>query len=190
MSKKIKDVFFILVLGSLCTLSLLWIKAYTYPKIARYEELKLKTTILDAAGIYYTLENPEAAFDENIEKRERDNFTYYLTPDELFIFEFEGRGLWGMIQGVITLHPDLETIEAIRIISQEETPGLGARIAEEDYLNQFNKKRVAPKLNLILRVKSSGDNEIDAISGASLTSAALVDMVSEAVINFRNLIEG
>lgn len=185
MTNKLKDIVFILLLSSICIFLLLGIRSYTSPKIARYEELRLKTTILGAAGIEYTLDNFEEVFKKNIREFKKQDFVYYMTPGNFYIFEFEGRGLWGLIRGVVTLNPDLETIEVIKIISQEETPGLGGRISEESFLNQFKGKKLLPRLNLVLRRKATQDNEIDAISGATMTSAALVGMINESIEDFR-----
>lgn len=188
MGKKLQGVIFILVLGSVCTLLLMGIKSYTYPKIALYKEFMLKTTILDAAEIDYVDDNFQDVFVTNIKKETKDDFVYYVTPDGRYIFEFEGRGLWGMIQGVITLNQDLETMGSMRIVSQEETPGLGARISEEEFLSQFKNIKVTPRIKLVMRVKSTGDNEVDSISGATLTSAALIDMINESVEKFRKIV--
>lgn len=189
MGKKLKDVLFILVLGSVCTFALLGIKSYTYPKILRYEELEFKTTILDAAKIKYSARNLETVFDQNIRQVKTKELVYYLSPDNFYIFEFIGRGLWGPIRGVITLRQDLETIEGLRIISQEETPGLGGRISEESFLSTFEDKKFSPRLELVLRRKATKENEIDAISGASMTSAALVEMINDTVEVFRKAIK-
>ena len=190
MVKKFKDVVFLLILGSICTLMLLGIKSYTYPKIFQYEEMKFKTTILGAASLGYTLDDFEKIFEENINKKEQNGVTYYLSPSNLYIYEFKGRGLWGPIKGVITLQPDLETIESISIIAQEETPGLGARITEDVFLKQFVNKKVLPSLAVVMRRKSTEINEIDAISGATMTSVALVDMINEAVDTLRLALRG
>lgn len=169
---------------------LLGIRSYTLPKIERYQEVRLKSTILDAASIYYDEDRIDEVFKNNIRKTEEDGHIYYLSPDNHYIFEFKGRGLWGMIEGVITLNPDLVTLENVHIVSQEETPGLGGRISEEGFLSQFKEKKVSPKLFLTLRKKAMGINEVDAITGASMTSQALIDMINESIIDFRKMMEG
>ena len=65
-----------------------------------------------------------------------------LVEENVNIFEFEGRGLWGPIKGLVALGPDLKTLESITIIAQEETPGLGGRISETKFLDQFRKKKL------------------------------------------------
>lgn len=188
MNAKLKNLVFILILGSVATLLLIGIKSYTTPRIERYQELRLKSTILDAAGIDYDEARLDNVFNANIRKMTKEDVMYYMSPDGLYIFTFEGRGLWGMIEGAIALRNDLETIENLRIISQEETPGLGGRIAEEGFLNQFKQKKVSPKLFLALRQKATRANEVDSITGASMTSKALIDMINESVINFKDIV--
>ena len=188
MGKKLGGILFILILGSVYTLMILGIKNYTYPMISYHERIEFKSAILDAADIGYNEDNLEEIFDKNIREVENEEFIYYLSPSNLYIFEFKGRGLWGPIIGIITLNSDLETIEGIQIIAHEETPGLGGRITEEAFLTQFVKKKRTPRLEIILRKKSTKNNEVDAISGASMTSAALVDMINDSVENLRKSI--
>jgi electron transport complex protein RnfG len=72
---------------------------------------------------------------------------------------------------------DLEgNIKGIKILSHTETPGLGANAAKESFVNQFIKK--LPPLNVVKSVPK--DNEIEAITGATITSAAIVKGVNEA----------
>lgn len=187
MKKKLKNLIFIIILGSVCAGMLLGIRAYTLPIIKAYQEMMLKMTILNAAGISYTKENLDQVFLNDIKKEIKDNFTYYLSPQGAYIFEYKGRGLWGMIEGVISLGPDLETIESLQILSQEETPGLGGRIGEESYLDKFKDKKVDPLLKLALRKKASEADEVDAITGATISSQALVDTINDSVEGFRKI---
>ena len=188
MNTKVKNLFFILILGSVCAFLLIGMRNYTLPRIERYRELTLKSNILKAAGLDYEEANLEEVFGLNMREIKRKGFTYYLSPDDLYIFIFEGRGLWGMITGAIAIKPDIRTIDNIRICAQEETPGLGGRISESSFLDQFKGKIVAPRLILSLRKKATEMNEIDSITGASMTSKALIDMINEAVVNFRDIV--
>lgn len=71
------------------------------------------------------------------------------------------------------------TIEAIAIIEHEETPGLGARIEEDPFLPQFNE--LDPQNDLILvKAGKNRTEEIQAISGATISSAAVVEGVNTA----------
>ena len=187
MVRKFADILFILVLGSLSTSALIGIRRYTRPKIERYQEYRLKTAVLEAAGIDYEKSNVDEIFHQQITEMKKSGYEYYVSPDNRYVFEFKGRGLWGMIDGIIILDDDLETLKGIRILSQEETPGLGARIGEESYLNQFNDKKISPQLHLVVRRKATEVNEVDAVSGATLSSEALVRIINEAIAKFREV---
>lgn len=189
MNKKLKNLVFILVLGSICIGLLLGLRGYTLPIIKRDQEITLKRTILTAAGIDYAQGDSNRLFEEKIRKGKKGGFAYYISPDGEYIFEFKGRGLWGMIEGVITLGSDLTTIKNIQILSQEETPGLGGRIGEKGFLDGFKDKKVLPRLLVAMRKKATKNNEIDAITGATLSTDALIKMVNDSVENFRKTIE-
>jgi len=66
---------------------------------------------------------------------------------------------------------------------------LGGRISEEDFLSGFKRKKTLPRLLLALRRKAVKANEVDAITGATMTSKALIDMINESVIDFRNTVK-
>lgn len=183
--KKFSDILFILVLGTVSASVLIGIRKFTIPRIERNQETKIKSTILEASGIDFDKHEIDMMFQKYIVRVEGDGYEYYLAPGNRYVFEFKGRGLWGMIEGVIVLDDDMETLKAVRIVSQEETPGLGARIAEKNFLNQFSEKNVLPQLSLVLRKKATEKNEVDAISGATLSSEALVRTLNESIGLFR-----
>lgn len=183
--EKIKNLVFVLVLGSVCAGLLMGIRWYTLPIIEKYQAMVLKTTILNAAGVASTAETLDDLFEIKIREAGSGESKYYLSPEDDFIFEYKGRGLWGMIEGVITLYPDLKTIKSLQIIAQEETPGLGGRIVEEQFLNSFSGKIVDPKL-VLTKLKAGGATEkVEAITGATITTEALVDTINDSVAEFR-----
>jgi len=185
MGERIKGLLFIMSVVAVSISALLWIRNYTFPIIEHNQEITLKETVLQASGISYESSNLQQRYNQHIRELKQDGFVYYLNSSGDYIFKFLGRGLWGLIEGVISLYPDKTTIKKVRIIAQEETPGLGGRIAEEEYLKQFEGKQAAPELKLIVRGKASGSTEVDAITGASLSSSALTKTINQAVKEFR-----
>jgi len=180
MKKQIKMIVFVIILG-LATSSILTGMDYiTADRIEKNDELKLMTTIVEAFELEYTDSNIEEVFTDNLEAFEKDGVTFYRSSNGEVGFEFDGSGLWGPIKGFITLNEDLETIKAIQIIEQEETPGLGGVVAEKQYLDNFKSKKMVPEL---LISKNDGqqnsDNEVDAITGATLTSKAFEGILNE-----------
>ncbi len=92
----------------------------------------------------------------------------------------EPAGFGGGINMFVGIGPDLETITGIKIISMSETPGLGAKAQEEAFSGQFASGKKAP-LTVVKNASSPKENEIDAISGATITSDAVVLGVNNAV---------
>ena len=92
-----------------------------------------------------------------------------------YSFESSGSGYGGTIDILVSLK-DLDTINGISIINHMETPGLGAKIVEQSFTDQF-------KDVLIQDVKlRKDDGQIDAISGATISSLAVVKAVSETAL--------
>ncbi|MBR5157640.1 MAG: RnfABCDGE type electron transport complex subunit G [Clostridia bacterium] len=94
-------------------------------------------------------------------------------------------GAIDMIVGVDTEN----TVTGVKIISMSETPGLGSKAQEPKFNDQFIKKNASKPLKVI----KSGiidDDEIVAISGATVTSNAVTSGVNAAVDAVNNLNQG
>ena len=184
LKRKLLDVLFIVVLGVVSVAMLLAAQSYSAPAVKRFRETRLKTNILTAAGIAWTQADFKDVFDQRVREETRGGLTWYVA-DSLVIYEFKGRGLWGMIEGIATFDSALTHIVSVRVLSQEETPGLGDRIKEPGYLATYQGKTATEPLDLALRHKASLPDEVDAISGATLSSEALVTIVSGAAARLR-----
>lgn len=189
MKDKISIIVFVLVLGTVLTMALVGVDHFTAPIIKRNEELKIKRGVLEVCGILFTEENIEHIFSENIEMLEQDTKTFYISKNKDVAFEISGPGLWGSISGIIALLADLETIKGLFIIHQEETPGLGGRIGEKEYLSKFKDKKIFPHLT-ILRPgrKAEKDTEVDGITGATMTGDAFEKMINNQMRKYVKLI--
>ncbi|RBP46723.1 RnfABCDGE type electron transport complex subunit G [Garciella nitratireducens] len=71
-------------------------------------------------------------------------------------------------------------LTGIEILAHNETPGLGAKAVEPEFKNQFLGKSVDSSLNLV-KGSAAAENEIQAISGATITSTAVTDAVNAAI---------
>ncbi|MBG0861327.1 MAG: RnfABCDGE type electron transport complex subunit G [Bacteroidales bacterium] len=81
--------------------------------------------------------------------------------------------------GLITLMAGFRTngtIMNITILDHKETPGLGTKMAEPEFKNQFNDKNPA---EFILKVEKDG-GPVDAITAATISSRAFCDAVQRA----------
>jgi len=90
-------------------------------------------------------------------------------------FIAQARGYGGPIDILVGLEPDYR-LRGIRIISQRETPGLGTRITEAEFLDQF----VGLTVEQIALTRDGG--KIDGITAATISVVAVVDKVRQAII--------
>ncbi len=101
--------------------------------------------------------------------------------EKVEIFPIYGAGLWGPIWGYIALEDDYNTIYGAAFLHQGETPGLGAEIANPNFRNQLVGKQIFKENNfsdvaftIVKFGTGSGSiNEIDGVSGGTITSNAL-----------------
>jgi Na+-translocating ferredoxin:NAD+ oxidoreductase subunit G len=155
-----------LILGFICFLSssvLAIVNNVTEPKISQQKEkeessafgelmpesLAFKARYRDETIIYY------AAYDGNNKLNG-------------FIVKAKTRGYSSDIETAASLSLKLEII-GVKILSQNETPGLGNRIIEPAFLGRFQGK--------------SADtlNEVQAITGASISSRAVINSVRDKI---------
>jgi Na+-transporting NADH:ubiquinone oxidoreductase subunit C len=93
------------------------------------------------------------------------------------VYRSHARGLWGLITAVVGIDAATGAFRQLRILEQNETPGLGARIEEPWFQRQTEGKR-GPFTLMPEGTRSSNPSEIDAITGATVTSVAIRDMLN------------
>ncbi|MBE0662199.1 MAG: NADH:ubiquinone reductase (Na(+)-transporting) subunit C [Bacteroidales bacterium] len=106
-----------------------------------------------------------------------------------YVFPIRGVGLWGPVWGNVALKEDLVTIAGVKFDHKGETPGLGAEISTDDFANQFIGKRIFDSQGNFVSVKvikgdASGDHEVDAISGGTITSDGVSEMLYSGLENY------
>lgn len=132
----------------------------------------------------------------------------FLSP--LFIAEVEGKtiyivplrgaGLWGPLYGNIALGPDFNEIVGAEFSHDKETPGLGAEIATKGFSNQFIGKKIfdsEANFSSVLVVKGGASSMspsmqihgVDAISGGTITSQGVSEMLKNCLENYLTYIK-
>lgn len=182
---------FVFVMGIATSLVFVGMELWTAPLIAANAANELRSAVLNANQVEFTTATINSVFEDEIEEVVVDGFTFFVARESGNIsFEFAGGGVWGPIEGVVTLAPDLETIVNIRVLEQQETPGLGGIVATEGYLSQFVGIRFTPNIQIN---KPDGapnaPNEVDSITGATRTSTAFEGMLNEAYNARRSALE-
>ncbi len=110
--------------------------------------------------------------------------------DTLRVFPLEGKGLWGPIWGYISLKEDLSTIAGVNFDHKGETPGLGAEINTSAFQKQFRDKSLFDNNKFVsIKVVKGGakpgdPHGVDAVSGGTITSRGLEEMVHDGLIKY------
>jgi Na+-translocating ferredoxin:NAD+ oxidoreductase RnfG subunit len=104
-------------------------------------------------------------------------------------FQLKGRGLWGTITAFAAISADLKSMVGIDFTQQMETPGLGARITEEEFKYFFRNLDLTcfsqsdgPCITLVRNKTASNRevqiSELQAITGATLTCSGVLKMMN------------
>jgi Na+-transporting NADH:ubiquinone oxidoreductase subunit C len=213
-------VVFMFVITFIFISALTLVHSVTRDRIEFNEEISLRRSILYAAGVENV---PTSANKLEILKADEENGIYEIgilrngneetyrieevrSDNKLEYFEVydgssfisyvyrpTGPGLWGEIVTLIGFSEDLETISGIDFVQQNETPGLGARITEKWFREQF-KGKLGPRnfdsddeelYTTVGEDDSAGDAEFSAITGASVTSNAVKKIVNKTILEAR-----
>ena len=96
-------------------------------------------------------------------------------------FEAAGSGFADKIKLVVALDKNFEKIAGFDVLASNETPGFGDQIKYDYYRDQF-KGAPAGELKLVtVGERSKIDSEIVVISGATISSEAVVEIVSNSI---------
>ncbi len=116
-------------------------------------------------------------------------YVYEKDGQKGYVIPLQGAGLWGDIWGNIALSSDFNTVVGINFDHASETPGLGAEIATKAFQEPFAGKHIYDANGNFTSVpvkKNAADNEVDAISGGTITSTAVSDMLYNDLNFYQN----
>lgn len=147
----------VLFLICLCAAVLLGaVHAITEPRIEKTRQEQEEAAIKEVA--------PGAA---QIEKADKDGSVYYRAMDSqnklmAYIFICEAKGYSSLIRAVVGVDA-AGKIMAVKILEQNETPGIGSQITQDSFLNKLKGK--------------NRNDKFDTISGATISSGALIQSI-------------
>jgi electron transport complex protein RnfG len=98
-----------------------------------------------------------------------------------FALPAEGNGYQGVIRLMIGLSADLNTITGIEVLDQVETPGLGGRISEPAFQEQFRGLAALPVLSYVKNRKPEGPSQIQAITGATISTRSTLAIINRTL---------
>lgn len=106
-----------------------------------------------------------------------------------------GYGLWNNISGYVAFESDFNTLKGVKFEHVGETPGLGARISDDEEIPaRYEGKKVfeGEKLVSITMMKGEGNNydsdehKVDGMSGATLTAKGVNNMLLDYLSCYQN----
>jgi len=95
-----------------------------------------------------------------------------------------GQGFADRIEVLIGFDASLSTITGLYVLDQKETPGLGDYITGADFRDRF-KGRPTDEPLVVVKSDPQADNQIRALTGATISSTSVSDIVNAAVANLK-----
>lgn len=158
---------------------------------AVYQQYVKKDMILDANG---AVKSETGGFALGESKEEFALFVAEVDGKAKYIIPLYGSGLWGAIWGYVALDEDKDTVYGTYFSHAGETPGLGAEISTSAFQAPFQGKHIMKdgQLVSIAVVKpgqaASGQDYVDGISGGTITSVAVQDMLKNCLNRYTNFL--
>jgi electron transport complex protein RnfG len=163
---------------------------YTRPKIEFHKLEALKAAIADVLPAYDAYKEIAAG-----------GITLYIAQaggsekPVGIAFEAVGNGFQGKVSMMVGVDSAFARITGLKVLEQVETPGLGTKIVTDPtnkqnpawFTDQFKEIPTDKEIEVIKNQKPSKENEIQAITGATISSKAVVAIINNALSNAKNL---
>lgn len=175
------------IAGLLSGIAIVGIYEVTKPTITAYQAKMLREAVFKVLPgvtqiqkMRYTGEQLQA---DNSEQDDEDIlYAGYNVEGNLVGYAIPGAGPG--FQDTISLlygyRPDEKTIVGMEILESRETPGLGDKIYKDaNFVANFKALTVEPSIVLVKKGTKSAKNEVDAISGATISCKAVVRIINQ-----------
>jgi len=179
--KSVQMVLVLSVVGVVSGGALVGIYRYAQPRIEVNRERALRVAIFEVL--------PGAESHETIAKEGKTIYKGFDSSGRLIGYAFTGNGpgYQGTIEVMIGVDPELEKTTGIEILESVETPGLGAKITERLFRDKFRGLVIRPLIELIKGKSPEEPNQVQAITGATISSQAIVDILNKTIKEVRGI---
>ena len=161
---------------------------------AKYKEVIVADRIIDEKGkvlLPGTSGGENAGFKLESKDYKEGKLALYIcrvNGETKYVIPVYGMGLWGPISGYIALNADKSTVYGVYFNHESETAGLGAEIKDNKaWQEKFQGKKLfknGDDKTIALSVEKKVEDpttQVDAVTGATLTSNGVRDMLHEAL---------
>lgn len=204
MAMKTNSNTYTIIYSSVMVIVVAFLLAFVYQALKPMQDanvaLDLKKQILYSLNLR-DLDNAQAerTYNEVVKREEQvDGNTLYVCEVDgkpKYVLPLKGMGLWGGISGFIAVNDDRQTVYGAYFNHESETAGLGAEIKDNrSWQEKFRGKHLFKKgsADVALAVKKKVDDpdtQVDAVTGATLTSNGVSDMLREGIEKYRPFLE-
>ena len=113
--------------------------------------------------------------------------------EKAYVIPVVGRGLWGGLWGYIAVNEAKDKVLGTYFYHESETAGLGARISEKWFQDQFIGKPIFGEdgkvaLTVVKAGAAQQENEVDGVTGATLTSNGVAAMVKDGLTAYTDFL--
>lgn len=161
---------------------------------AKYKEVVVADRVIDEKGkvlLPGTTGGEDAGFKLESKDYKEGKLALYIcrvNGETKYVIPVYGMGLWGPISGYIALNADKSTVYGVYFNHESETAGLGAEIKDNKaWQEKFQGKKLfknGDDKTIALSVEKKVEDpttQVDAVTGATLTSNGVRDMLHEAL---------
>lgn len=197
---------YIIIYSAILVVVVAFLLAFVYQALKPMQDanvaLDVKKQILYSLNIrHLDGAEAEAKYAEVVkEEKEVDGQKVYLCQvdgKEVCVFSMKGMGLWGGISGYVAIHDqDGPTVFGAYFNHESETAGLGAEIKDsQEWQQKFVGKKVfsgSDYSRVALSVVKKVDDpatQVDCVTGATLTSNGVNDMIHEGLSALMNEVQ-
>ena len=204
MAMKTNSNTYTIIYSSVMVIVVAFLLAFVYQALKPMQDanvaLDLKKQILYSLNLR-DLDNAQAerTYNEVVKREEQvDGNTLYVCEVDgkpKYVLPLKGLGLWGGTSGFIAVNDDRQTVYGAYFNHESETAGLGAEIKDNRaWQEKFRGKHLFKKgsADVALAVKKKVDDpdtQVDAVTGATLTSNGVSDMLREGIEKYRPFLE-
>jgi len=167
----------------ICAFLLSFVYGLAHEKIA----LNAKKRVEEAISILA----PEAIDIKKITVEGEEIYKLFDAKGSLIAYAFlaQGQGYQGKIKMLVVSDSSLELLKGIEVVESLETPGLGAKIQDAPFKKQFKDLNVKKAMTCV-KGEVEEEGQIKAITGATVSSRTVVNILNKRLKEIRKLIEG
>ena len=188
-----KPTFVLFLVGLIVTALLAWVYQITFPIIEARQAADLQMSlkqVLPAASSFDTARSAEALAAEGIAVPASVRNVYPATADNAsagYAVAVSPKGYGGAISMMVGIGPD-GAVSGVTILTMSETPGLGTNAANPDFLGQYS-DLVPEDAPAVVKTETGRKGDIQALTGATVTSRAVTRGIDEALAIAQVLME-